>query len=239
MPEVGRDGTEHGETTMPTVLLTGASRGIGRELLNQYKQDGWTVIAACRDPGGVGDIGADQVLPLDVTSEESILALKDAVGGKPIDVLWNNAGVYLDKGMSLAETGFAVWSESFAVNTIAPLRIANAFAANVAASDKKTMAFTSSRMGSIGDLGGAANAYAYRSSKTALNMAAALLANDLRDSGVKTAVLHPGWVRTDMGGPSADIDTVTSASGMKRVVDNLTDAQSGGFFNYDGKTWPW
>lgn len=224
---------------MPTVLLTGASRGIGRELLNQYKQDGWTVIAGCRDPDAVGDIGADRVLPLNVTSEKSILALKDTLGDTPIDVLWNNAGVYLDKGMSLAETGFDVWTESFAVNTIAPLRIANAFATNVSSSDKKTMAFTSSRMGSIGDLGSAASAYAYRSSKTALNMAAALLANDLRDSGVKTVVLHPGWVRTDMGGPSADIDTVTSASGMKRVVDNLTDAQSGGFFNYDGKTWPW
>ena len=224
---------------MPTVLLTGASRGIGLELVNQYKQDGWTVIAACRDPGVMADSGADRVLPLDVTAEASIRALKDAVGETPLDVLWNNAGVYLDKGMTLAETGFDVWSESFAVNTIAPLRIANALADNVAASEKKTMAFTSSRMGSIGDLGGAANAYAYRSSKTALNMAAALLANDLRESGVKTVVLHPGWVRTDMGGPSADIDTVTSASGMKRVVDSLTDEQSGGFFNYDGKSWPW
>lgn len=224
---------------MPTVLLTGASRGIGRELLNQYKSDGWTVIAACRDPGAVGDIGADRVLPLDVTSEDSILALKNALGDTALDVLWNNAGVYLDKGMTLGETGFDLWAESFAVNTFAPLRMAHAFAANVAASDKKTMAFTSSRMGSIGDLGGAANAYAYRSSKTALNMAAALLANDLSADGVKTVMLHPGWVRTDMGGPSADIDTVTSASGMKSVVDGLSDEQSGGFFNYDGKAFPW
>ncbi|WP_425405195.1 SDR family oxidoreductase [Hwanghaeella sp.] len=224
---------------MPTLLLTGASRGIGRELLNQYKQDGWSVIAACRDPGAVGDIGADQVLPLEVTSEVSIKALKKTLGDTPVDVLWNNAGVYLDKGMNLSETAADLWSESFAVNTIAPLRIAHAFAANVAGSGKKTMAFTSSRMGSIGDLGGASSAYAYRSSKTALNMAAAILANDLRDRGVKTVVLHPGWVRTDMGGPSADIDTATSAGGMKKVVDNLTDAQSGGFFNYDGKTWPW
>ena len=224
---------------MPTLLLTGASRGIGRELLNQYKQDGWTVIAAVRDPGAVGEIGADQVLPLDVSSEESIVELKSMVGDTPIDVLWNNAGVYLDKGRNLAETSFDIWSESFIVNTIAPMRVANAFAANVSASEKKTMAFTSSRMGSIGDLGGAANAYAYRSSKTALNMASALLANDLREAGVKTVVLHPGWVRTDMGGPSADIDTVTSASGMKKVVDGLTTEQSGGFLNYDGGEWPW
>lgn len=224
---------------MPTLLLTGASRGIGRELLNQYKQDGWTVIAACRNPDKTGDIGADRVLPLEVTSEDSIMALKDTLGDMAVDVLWNNAGVYLDKGMDLAGTAADLWSETFAVNTIAPLRIANAFASNVAASERKTMAFTSSKMGSIGDLGGSANAYAYRSSKTALNMAAAILANDLRETGVKTVVLHPGWVRTDMGGPSADIDTATSAGGMKKVVDNLTDDQSGGFFNYDGKSFPW
>ena len=224
---------------MPTLLLTGASRGIGRELLNQYKQDGWTVIAACRNPDAVGDIGADRVLPLEVTSEGSILALKDTLGDMPVDVLWNNAGVYLDKGMSLGEAGFDIWADTFAINTAAPLRIAHAFATNVAASEKKTMAFTSSKMASIGSLGETANAYVYRSSKTALNMAVAILTNDLRPMGVKTVMIHPGWVRTDMGGPAADIDTATSAGGMKKVVDNLTDDQSGGFFNYDGGTWPW
>ena len=224
---------------MPTLLLTGANRGIGRELVAQYKNDGWTVIAACRKPESAADIGADRILPLDVTSEDSIAAMKQALGDTAIDVLWNNAGVYLDKGMTLEETGTDQWAETFAVNTIAPLRVSIALADNVASSEKKTLAFTSSRMGSIGDLGGAANAYAYRSSKTALNMASAILANDLREKGIKTVVLHPGWVRTDMGGPSADIDTVTSAGGMKRVVDNLTAEQSGKFFNYDGKTWPW
>ncbi len=224
---------------MPTLVLTGASRGIGRELLNQYKLDGWTIIAACRDPSAVDGLGANRALPLEVSSEDSIQAFSQAIGDTPVDVLWNNAGVYLDKGYDLNATTAEVLAETFAVNTIAPLRIANALASNVAASDRKTIAFTSSRMGSIGDLGGATNGYAYRSSKTALNMLSGLLANDLRDKGIKTVVLHPGWVRTDMGGSAADIDTVTSASGMKTVVDGLTDAQSGGFFNYDGNAWPW
>jgi len=224
---------------MPTILITGGSRGIGKALVEFYKRDGWHVIATCRDPGAAQDVLADEVLPLEVTSEESILSLRAAVGARPIDVLWNNAGVYLDKGTDLAGTGFDAWSETFAVNSIAPLRLSVAFVENVAASDRKTIAFTSSRMGSIGDLSGAANGYAYRSSKTALNMAGAMLANDLQPQGIKTVMLHPGWVQTDMGGASADITTEVSAHGMKQVVDGLTDAQSGTFLNYDGNSWPW
>lgn len=224
---------------MPTILITGGSRGIGRALVDHYKRDGWHVIATCRDPRTAEDLAVDEVLPLEVTSEESIAGLCAAIGSRPLDVLWNNAGVYLDKGLDLNGTGFDAWSETFAVNTIAPLRLSVALAENVAASAAKTIAFTSSRMGSIGDLGGAANAYAYRSSKTALNMASALLANDLRPQGIRTVVLHPGWVQTDMGGAAADITPDVSAQGMKRVVDGLTDDQSGGFLNYDGHAWPW
>ena len=224
---------------MPTILITGANRGIGRALADHYQRDGWRVIAACRTPAAASDLPADAVHALDVTDETSIRALAETLEGVAIDILWNNAGVYLDKGTDLAALDAARWAETFAVNTIAPLRVSTALAGHVAASDRKTIAFTSSRMGSIGDLGGAANAYAYRSSKAALNMAGALLANDLRPKGVRTVMLHPGWVRTDMGSEAADISTDESAAGMKQVVDGLTDEQSGGFFNYDGKEWPW
>ncbi len=224
---------------MPTILITGGSRGIGKALVEFYKRDGWYVIATCRDPDAAQDVLADEILPLEVTSEDSILALHTAIDGRPLDILWNNAGVYLDKATDLSGTGFEAWSETFAVNSIAPLRLSVAFVENVAASDHKTIAFTSSRMGSIGDLRGSANGYAYRSSKAALNMAGAMLANDLKPRGVKTVMLHPGWVQTDMGGASADITADVSAHGMKQVVDGLTDAQSGAFLNYDGKSWPW
>ena len=224
---------------MPTILITGGSRGIGKALVEFYKRDGWHVIATCRDPAAAQDVLADELLPLEVTSDDGILALRAAIGARPLDILWNNAGVYLDKGTDLNGTGFDAWAETFAVNSIAPLRLSAAFVENIAASDTKTIAFTSSRMGSIGDLSGAANGYAYRSSKAALNMAGAMLANDLRPRGIKTVMLHPGWVQTDMGGASADITTEVSAHGMKQIVDGLTDAQSGTFLNYDGKSWPW
>ncbi len=224
---------------MSTILITGGTRGIGRELANQYKNDGWTVLVTGRNPDGA-DVNADRVLALDVASQSSIDALKAELGDMPIDLLWNNAGVYLDKGLSLSEMTFENWGETFLINSVAPMLIASAFASNVAASEHRKMAFTTSRMGSIDELGEAAdNAYAYRSSKTALNMAVSIFTNRVRPQGIRTAMLHPGWVRTDMGGPTAAIDVLESATGMKAVMDGLDDATSGTFFNYDGGTFNW
>lgn len=220
---------------MPTLLLTGANRGIGKRLAELYAEDGWDVIAAVRSPDTYD--GPGDALPLDVTDAESIDAVANTLSGRPIDVLWNNAGVYLDKNVPLSQLNSDAWEETFRVNTIAPIMLARALMNNVLASDERKMAFTSSKMGSIGLVG--SGAYAYRSSKTALNMAVALLNQEVGGRGGKTVLLHPGWVRTDMGGPSADIDTDTSAGGMKSVVDGLSDAQSGSFMNYDGKEFPW
>lgn len=220
---------------MPTILITGTSRGIGKRLAELYAAEGWDLIAAIRDPDGYD--GPGEKLALDVSNGDSVAAAANALSGRPIDVLWNNAGVYLDKGVPLSDMDWDVWEESFRVNTIAPLRLCQALMENVAASDRKTMAFTTSKMASIALLSG--GAYAYRSSKTALNMAVAVLTKDVASRGIRTVLLHPGWVRTDMGGASADIDTDTSASGMKSVVDGLTDARSGHFLNYDGTEYPW
>lgn len=222
---------------MPTLLITGASRGIGQELVRQYRADGWRVIATVRKTPPEG-VEADVVLTLDAGDGDSIAALKQAVGSEPVDVLWNNAGVYLDKNTPLGSLDYEVWAETLWINSIAPIRIAAALADNVAASERKVMAFTTSRMGSIGSLGGG-GAYAYRSSKAALNMAAEILRHDMTPRGISTVLLHPGWVRTDMGGPSADIGVVASARGMKRIVDNLTPAQSGAILDYSGKAIPW
>ncbi len=220
-----------------TIVITGGGRGIGAELAKIYKQAGWTVFATVRDPSGV-DSPADRVMALDVRDAASVDALVDALDGVSIDILWNNAGVYLDKGMSLTELAPDVWAETMLVNSIMPVKIAQALLPNVAASEKKALAFTTSRMGSIASLN-STGSYAYRSSKTALNMAVAILTNETAEVGVSTALFHPGWVRTDMGGPIADIDVATSAGGMKEVMDAHTIERSGTFYNYDGSVIPW
>jgi NAD(P)-dependent dehydrogenase (short-subunit alcohol dehydrogenase family) len=219
---------------MPTILITGANRGIGKRLAELYDADGWGVISACRDPASAS---VGEALALDVANGESIAAAAIALSGRPIDVLWNNAGVYLDKGMPLDAMDWDAWAETMWVNTISPLRLCQALRANVAASDLKVMAFTTSKMGSITLNSG--GAYAYRSSKTALNMAVDCLSKDVAGEGIKTVAMHPGWVRTDMGGSAADLDTDTSASGMKAVVDGMSDAPTGRFMNYDGSELPW
>lgn len=220
---------------MPSILITGANRGIGKRLAELYDADGWTVFAASRDPARCDAPG--EKIALDVTDDASVAAAAQSLSGRPVDVLWNNAGVYLDKNMTLDQLDLEKWEETFRVNTIGPIRLARALMDNVAKSDLKTLAFTTSRMGSISLL--SRGAYAYRSSKTALNMAVAVLTKDVAPLGLKTVLLHPGWVRTDMGGGSADIDTDASASGMKTVVDTLDMSRSGKFLNYDGMEFSW
>lgn len=220
---------------MPTILITGGNRGIGRELVKAYETDGWRVIATAREPAAAGlDC---ECLELDVAAPDSVANLKATLEGVAIDVLWNNAGVYLDKNTSLWELDYDRWAETMLVNVLSPIRIAAALADNVAASDGKVMAFTSSIMASLAR--SPSGAYAYRSSKTALNMAVTCLTKDVADRGIATVLLHPGWVRTDMGGSNADIDAETSATGMKQVVDGLTMDRSGAFLNYDGTEIDW
>lgn len=225
---------------MPTILITGANRGIGYSLARTYLDDGWTVLAACRNPQML-DLAGAEPLALDVTDDASISHVVRALDGRPIDVLWNNAGVYLDKNKGLGEFAWGDWTRTFEVNTIAPVRLAYALAGNVAASERRVMAFTTSRLGSITLATG--GAYAYRSSKAALNMAVKCLSLDLMDQGVSCVLTHPGWVRTDMGGEGGDIDVATSADGMKAVIDRVRPATqadfNGKFFNYDGTGFPW
>ncbi|MBY4677311.1 SDR family oxidoreductase [Marinobacterium arenosum] len=225
---------------MPTILITGANRGIGQALAHSYLRDGWRVLATRRGPDSALPDGVEP-LPLDVGDGDSIAALKAQLAGEPIDLLWNNAGVYLDKNLSLAQLSDRDWLRTFQINSIAPIRIAEALAENVAASQRKVMAFTTSKMGSLA--GNGAGAYAYRASKTALNMAVRCFANDYRAAGISCLLLHPGHVQTDMGGPQGAIDVATSVAGMRTLVDRVTPAVqaqfSGGFFDYDGSPIPW
>lgn len=221
---------------MPTVLITGASRGIGRGFADHYRAAGWRVVATCRDPAAAGLEG--EAHPLDVTDDASVQALAQALKGEPIDLLINNAGVTNRPGSQIGSLDYGAWAEVLAVNALAPLRVAEALTGNVAASDRKLMVFLSSMMGSIARTG-SGDSIIYRSSKACLNAAVNVLGNGLRSRGIACVLFHPGWVRTDMGGSSAAIDVATSVGGMTGVIEGLTLADSGRFLNYDGAEIPW
>ncbi|MEQ8602664.1 MAG: SDR family oxidoreductase [Marivibrio sp.] len=221
---------------MPTLLVTGANRGIGREIVRQYAADGWRVIAACREPAASG-VDEAETVELDVADAESVAVLAESLEGVAIDLLWNNAGIYPDKGLALDALDYEDWLEAMAVNVLAPIRLAAALKENVAASEKKLMAFTSSQMGSIAR--DSQGAYVYRSSKAALNMAVNCLKHDVRPLGIATCLLHPGWVRTDMGGGAAEIDVDESVAGMKQLLDGMTLETTGAYVDYRGAPLDW
>ncbi len=230
---------------MPTVLVTGASRGLGLELARQYAAAGYRVIAACRRPDAAGDLAAlgrrVEVHRLDVRDAVQINALAKELAGTPLDLLISNAGVYGPRGLALGALDYDAWEEVLRVNLLGAIRVTEALIENVAAGrDGRggTLAFLSSRMGSIG-ANAAGGEYAYRTSKAALNAAVKCLAIDLAPRGIVAVALHPGWVRTDMGGPDAELDVPESVAGLRRVIDGLEAADSGRFLNYDGSEIPW
>lgn len=221
---------------MPTVMITGASRGIGREFARQYEADGWSVIATCRDPSA-SDL-AGEVHQLDVTDPDSVAALKAALQGRKIDILINNAGFYGPRASAFGAIDYGAWEDVLRTNVLGPLRVVEAFAGMVESSDKKILVFISSKMGSIAD-NESGGGYIYRSSKTALNMAVTSLSVDLSGRDIICLLFHPGWVKTEMGGASAPVDAATSVAGMRAVIDRAEAADNGRFFNYDGSHLSW
>jgi NAD(P)-dependent dehydrogenase (short-subunit alcohol dehydrogenase family) len=227
---------------MPTVLITGANRGLGLEFARQYAADGWRVIACARqaDAPALRQLaatgGSVSTHALDVSDFAAIDALAAELSGTPIDVLLNVAGVMGSKGFGA--TDYAEWSRVLTVNVLAPMKMAEAFVEHVAASEHKKIVTLTSRMGSIGD-NTSGGYYAYRSSKAAANAVMKSLALDLAGRGIIAVPIHPGWVRTDMGGPSAPLATPDSAVGMRRVIAGLTAADSGRFLQYEGREIPW
>ena len=219
---------------MPTVLITGASRGIGKVLAHQYEGDGWDVIRTCRDPKGAG---IPEALKLDVTDPDDVCDAAEALSGRPIDVLINNAGVIGQRDAALGSIDYRLWEETFRINTLAPIRVAEALVANVAASDRKTMVFISSVMGSIARNAG--GHYLYRSTKAALNAAMVSVSQELAPRGVICISMHPGWVQTEMGGPTAAVSVPDSSTGIRRVVAGLQSSDNGRFYDYDGAEIPW
>ena len=227
---------------MPSVLITGANRGLGLEFTRQYAADGWRVFAACRDPAGARDLAAVEgdvsAETLDVDDGLQVAALANKLSGQPIDVLINNAGIYGPKDVTRDTVDYDAWGQVFRTNAMSPLAVSAAFAANVAQGGQKKIITLSSIMGSIAENDSSGD-FIYRSSKAAVNAVMKSLAGDLKSEGITVVVLHPGWVRTDMGGPDASIEAPESVTGMRAVIAGLKESDSGRFLNYDGTEIPW
>ena len=230
---------------MTTVLITGTNRGIGLEFVRQFLARGDTVLATCRHPDSARVLQQLQkenrqlrVLALDVASTESLQNFPQRLTADAIDIFINNAGVYGPRDASFGNVDGETWMSVLQVNSIAPILLTQLLIDKLRAGVDKKLLYVTSKMGSIDDNSGGGS-YIYRSSKTALNAVVKSLAVDLASEGFKAAVLHPGWVLTDMGGPNALIDTATSVAGMMGVIDSLDIERSGSFFNYDGSVIPW
>ena len=232
---------------MKTLLITGASRGIGLEFCRQYAADGWRVLACCRAPRKADALsklaarypGLIELHALDVTDHAQIEQLARTLSNEAIDLLINNAGIYPDADKrGFGHTDYAEWMAAFNINAMAPLKMVEAFVQRIARSELKLVVTITSRMGSIDD-NGSGGSYLYRSSKAAANMVAKTLAVDLKGLGITSVAFNPGWVMTDMGGPNAMIPVEQSVSDMRKVIAGLTPADTGKFIGNDGREIPW
>lgn len=230
---------------MPTVLITGANRGIGLALVQHYLNDGWQVFATCRKPDTATALetlrqsvrGSCIILPLDVSDPTSVSQLAARLAGKPLDLLINNAGVSANHGGPLGRYNYRIWQETFVTNCLGAVRVTEALLDSLRRSNGSTVVAITSQLGSIAHAGGGFEAYAV--SKAALNMAMRGLAANLRADRIKVLMLHPGWVKTDMGGPAAPVSPQQSAAGIAQVVAETTLADSGRFLDYRAQELPW
>lgn len=240
---------------MPTVLVTGASRGLGLEFTRQYAAEGWQVFACARDPSRAAMLQeAAAEMPdrialhaLDVADHASADRLAARLSDAAIDVLINCAGAmgngdFASQGLAFGRFGstdYADWERVLRINVLGPMKMAEAFVDQVARSSQRKIVTLTSILGSIAS-NTRGSLYGYRSSKAAVNAVMKSMAIDLAAShGIAATAIHPGWVRTDMGGPRADIDAPTSVAGMRRVIDALSVGTAGRYWVYDGSTLPW
>lgn len=230
-------------TSSQTVLITGANRGIGLEYVRQYAQEGNTVYATVRDMAQAFELQSlaatyarIHLLALDIADISAIQALARELSDVSIDILISNAGAYPPS--RFGKTDPQTWLQTFQINTLTTYYLAEAFLPHMQRSGQAKLIAMTSKMGSMTD-NSSGGEYIYRSTKTALNMVVKSLSLDLQPFNIIVAALHPGWVRTDMGGPNGLIDTKTSVAGLRKVIAGLDRAQSGEFIAYDGKLVPW
>ncbi len=217
---------------LKSILIVGASRGLGKGLAELYAKSGWSVLATVRDAKAAA-LGGVETATVDINDDVAVKALHEKTAGKAFDVIFVVAGV----GSSYApihETEPDLALDIYRTNAVSPIRFAEAFTDRLAQNGQ--MVFMTSVMGSIAenDTGGVD---AYRASKAALNMLAKSFA--LRHKGTTVTLMHPGWVKTDMGGASAQIDVPTSTAGIRKVVDQRTGKGDLAFVDYTGRAIPW
>jgi NAD(P)-dependent dehydrogenase (short-subunit alcohol dehydrogenase family) len=229
-----------------TIVISGASRGIGLELTRQYLKQGCRIIAGVRKPSNANElqelsrIEKDQlqILELDVANDDSVsrFAKSAATYIQRLDLLINNAGVYLDQEQTIETLDSKMILETLNVNSVGPFRLTQAMIPLLRKSKAPKVATISSMMGSIAD-NGSGGAYAYRMSKACVNMFVKTLAVDERD--LTAITLHPGWVQTSMGGERAPLSVEKSAEGLLTVIASSGPNDSGKFFNHAGRELPW
>lgn len=228
---------------MATVLITGANRGIGLEMARQYAEAGDKVIACVRDPDSATEL-KDIAKSGDVTLEkmelgdfDSITAMRKRVGDQPIDIIINNAGWVGGSKQGIDDVDIAEWHRTLDINTIGPLILAREFKSNLAASGNgKLMNVSSQLAASTWPMGGM---LVYSTTKAGLSKITQILAIDWKDEPITVAVMHPGWVKTDMGGPHAELTPEESAEGIRNVIAGLSKADSGKFYKWNGDIHPW
>jgi NAD(P)-dependent dehydrogenase (short-subunit alcohol dehydrogenase family) len=221
---------------MATIVITGANRGIGLELARQYAAEGHEVVRAMRGVDKADPLFGT-TLALDVTDGDSVAKFAAGLEGKPVDLLIANAGVIGPERQSSTDMDFAGFAATLDANVLGPLRVIQALLPNLRKADAARVAVVSSRMGSMAYA--KSDHVAYRASKTAVNKVVQCLASDLEGEGIAVASLHPGWVRTDMGGSGADIEVSTSAAGIRKVLGDLSLGNTGRFWAYDGEELAW
>ncbi len=232
---------------MPSILITGSNRGLGLEWTRQYARLDWQVYATCRYPEKADELQQlkcdhpnIELHRLDLTRPDEISEVAETLQDQTIDILLNNAGVYLEKfkHSSLGHIDYSDWEETFRVNTLGAVRVTEAFSNHLARSEKRLVVTITSHMGSIAEIDNPGS-YTYRSSKAALNAAMKGISLELQQQNIGVLLLHPGWVKTRMGGPDAQISTKESVDGMRAVIDSFDLHKSGNFYRFDGSVIPW
>jgi NAD(P)-dependent dehydrogenase (short-subunit alcohol dehydrogenase family) len=226
---------------MKTAFITGANRGIGLEFVKQLKEKGYYILGACRHPENEQELNAlaDELFQLDVTNDTDITLLKQNLDNRPIDLLVNNAGTSGEQGVTIGNVDRTNFMNVLNTNCISVVKLSDALLPNLEASEDKSILVISSRMGSISD-NERGRSYAYRSSKAALNCVMRSFAIDVKDKGIKVMLIHPGWVKTAMGGPDALVDVQTSVAGMlEQAEQHFSESNAEVLRRFDGDIIAW